>query len=57
MVTVQSVVLVLMLDSPMVTPAVGGGVENPAIRARLRQQVIALVEKLFGVDEASGQAL
>jgi len=57
MVTIQSVVLVLMLDSPMVSPAVGGGVENPAIRKQLRQRVIALVEKLFDVDEASEKSL
>ncbi len=57
MVTIQSVVLVLMLDSPMVSPAVGGGVENPAIRKQLRQRVIALVEKLFDVDQASEKSL
>jgi hypothetical protein len=47
----------LMLDSPMVSPAVGGRVENPEIRKRLRQRVIALVEKLFDVDDASGKRL
>ena len=56
MVTIQSVVLVLMLDSPMVSAAVGGAVEEDSVRQELRQRVIALVEKLFDVDEASGRS-
>lgn len=54
MVTIQSVVLVLMLDSPMVSAVVGGQIETPSIREALRQQVIALVEKLFDVNEETG---
>jgi AcrR family transcriptional regulator len=53
MVTIQSVVLVLMLDSPMVSAAIGGSIEGGSVHKNLRRQVIALVEKLFDVDEAS----
>jgi len=49
MLTVQSVLLVLMLDTSHVSAILGGGVSDPAIRARLREQVIHLVETLVGV--------
>ena len=34
----------------------GGAVEEDSVRQELRQRVIALVEKLFDVDEASGRS-
>ncbi|HZR82137.1 MAG TPA: TetR/AcrR family transcriptional regulator [Candidatus Binatia bacterium] len=49
MLTVQSVLLVVMLDSPHVAAIVGGSVKQAAVRNRLRTQVIGLVETLVGV--------
>jgi AcrR family transcriptional regulator len=49
MLTVQSVMLVVMTDTPYVAALVGGSVKQNAVRARLRAQVIGLVETLVGV--------
>jgi len=50
MLTVQSVLLVLMLGSPHVAAMLGGRIQDARVRDRLRQQVIALVERLVGVS-------
>ena len=50
MLTVHSVLLALMLDSPHVTQTLGGTVRDPAIRSRVRGQMIDLVVTLMGVD-------
>ena len=47
--TLQSVLLVVMLDSAPVAAMVGGSLEQPAVRNRVREQVIGLVETLVGV--------
>ncbi len=49
--TVQSALLVSMLDSPHVRMMVGGSIEEPKRRARVRKQMIALVENLMGVED------
>lgn len=49
MLTVQSVLLVVMLDSPHVAAMLGGTLNQPAVRERLRAQIVALVETLVGV--------
>ncbi len=49
---VQSALLVSMLDTPHVSMMVGGSLQDPKRRARLRRQLIALVENLMGVSEA-----
>jgi len=49
--TVQSVLLVSMLDSPHVATMLGGTIESPALRGRLRSRVIDLVEKLMGLED------
>lgn len=48
---VQSSLLVSMLDTPHVGMMLGGSVREPKRRARVRRQLIALVEKLMGVEE------
>ena len=50
MLVVQSVLFVSMLESPFVSSLLGGSVSDPAIRARVRRQVIHLVVTLLGVD-------
>ncbi len=50
---VQSSLLVSMLDTPHVAMMVGGSLQEPRRRARLRKQMIALVENLMGVGDAS----
>lgn len=50
MLTVQSVLFVSMLDSPFVSSLLGGSIREPAVRARVRGQIIELVETLLGVD-------
>lgn len=50
MLTVQSVLFVSMLDSPLVTSMLGGSIAEPAVRARLREQIIQLVATLMGFD-------
>lgn len=47
--SVQSTLLVSMLDTPHVSMMLGGPLREPKRRARLRKQTIALVEKLMGV--------
>lgn len=49
MLAVQSVLLVVMLDSPYVAAMTGGSVKQPAVRSRVRDQIIGLVETLVGV--------
>jgi AcrR family transcriptional regulator len=49
MVAVQSVLLVVMLDSAYVASLLGGSVKQPAVRSRVRGQLIELVETLVGV--------
>ena len=49
MLTVQSVLLTVMLDSPHVAAMLGGTVQQPALRTRLRGQLVSLVETLFGI--------
>jgi len=49
--TVQSVLLVSMLDSPHVGTMRGGRLDLPRERARLRRQLIDLVQNLMGVSE------
>ncbi|MEO2167127.1 MAG: TetR/AcrR family transcriptional regulator [bacterium] len=51
LVAIQSVLLVLMLDSPLLLKAVGGRIDDPIARVRLRQRVIKFVEKLLDVGE------
>lgn len=54
LVTIQSVLLVLMLDSPLLATAIGS-IEDPQTRARMRERVIRLIEKLLDVeDEGAG---
>lgn len=53
--TVQSALLVSMLDSPHVGTMLGGSLGDSTRRARLRRQMIGLVEGLMGV-EASREA-
>jgi len=48
--TVQSVLFVSMLDSPFVSSLLGGSIREPAVRARVRGQIIQLVETLLGLD-------
>jgi len=48
---VQSSLLVSMLDTPHVGMMLGGSVREPKRRVRVRKQLIALVEKLMGVEE------
>jgi len=48
--TVQSVLFVSMLDSPFVSSVLGGSIREPAVRARVRDQIIQLVETLLGLD-------
>jgi len=48
---VQSVLFVSMLESPFVTNLLGGSVHEPAVRARVRGQMIHLVATLLGFDE------
>jgi AcrR family transcriptional regulator len=50
--TVQSVLLVSMLDSPHIATMLGGTIRSPALRGRLRQRIIELVEKLMDVTGA-----
>ena len=45
----ETVLLVVMLDSPHVTTMLSGNVKQPQVRARLREQMIQLVEALVGV--------
>jgi len=52
--SVQAALLVSMIDSPHVEMMLGGTVQDPKRRARLRNQVIALVENLTGVG-ANGE--
>lgn len=49
MLTVQSVLLVVMLDSPHVAAMLGGTVRDTEVRSRLREQVVDLVVTLVGV--------
>lgn len=51
LVTIQSILLVVMLDSPLVADVIGGSIEDPAARQKLRARVIQLVENLLGVEE------
>jgi hypothetical protein len=48
--TVQSMLLVLMLDSAHVAAMLGGTIRDPKVRERVRRQVIDLVLKLVEVD-------
>lgn len=48
---VQSALLVTMLDSPHTRMMLGGSIQEPKRRVRLRRQTIALVEKMMGVAE------
>jgi len=50
MLTVQSVLFVSMLDTPFVSNLLGGSIHEPAVRARVREQLIQLVETLLGLD-------
>lgn len=50
MLTVQSVLLVSMLDSPFVAAMLGGSPADPSVRAALRARVIHLVERLVGLE-------
>lgn len=50
--SVQSALLVSMLDTPHVGMMLGGSIQEPKRRARLRKQMVALVEKLMGVEPA-----
>lgn len=50
MLAVQSVLFMSMLESPFVEGLLGGTVQDPGVRARVRRQVIQLVLTLLGVD-------
>lgn len=50
--SVQSALLVSMVDTPHVAVMLGGSIQDAKRRARLRKQVISLVEKLMGVEAA-----
>jgi hypothetical protein len=50
MLAVQSVLFMSMLESPFVEGLLGGTVQDPGVRARVRRQVIQLVVTLLGVD-------
>lgn len=50
--TVQSALLVSMLDSPHVGTMIGGSLADSRRRKRLRKQMIVLVEGLMGVQAA-----
>ncbi|MEW6267913.1 MAG: TetR/AcrR family transcriptional regulator [Thermodesulfobacteriota bacterium] len=54
MLTVQSVLFVSMLDTPFVSNLLGGSIHDPAVRARVRKQLIQLVETLLGLDGVHG---
>ncbi len=56
MLTVQSVLFVSMLDSPFVASLLGGSIREPEVRARVRGQIIELVETLLGVDGKQARA-
>jgi AcrR family transcriptional regulator len=49
MLAVETVLLVVMLDSPHVTTMLSGNVKQSQVRTRLREQMIQLVEQLVGV--------
>lgn len=51
--SVQSSLLVAMLDTPHVAVMLGGKIQESKRRVRLRKQIIALVEKLMGVEAPS----
>lgn len=53
MLVVQSVLFMSMLESPFVEGLLGGTVDDPAVRARVRRQVIKLVTILLGVDKSA----
>jgi len=50
MLTVQSVLFVSMLDTPFVREMLGGSIQDPEVRARVRGQIVRLVETLIGLD-------
>jgi AcrR family transcriptional regulator len=50
MLAVQSVLFMSMLESPLVEGLLGGTVQDPGVRARVRRQMIQLVVTLLGVD-------
>jgi len=52
MLTVQSVLLVFMLDSQQFTGLLGGSVRSPQLRERLRTHIIALVHTLIRAERA-----
>ncbi|MDG2307030.1 MAG: TetR/AcrR family transcriptional regulator [Candidatus Binatia bacterium] len=54
--SVQSALLVSMLDSPHVNMMLGGSIQESKRRVRLRRQVISLVENLMGVADAEESA-
>ena len=52
MLTVQSVLLLFMLDSQQFTSLLGGSVRTPLLRNRLRGHIIALVHTLIRAERA-----
>jgi AcrR family transcriptional regulator len=52
MLTVQSVLLLFMLDSQQFTSLLGGSVRAPVLRDRLRAHIIALVHTLIRAERA-----
>jgi AcrR family transcriptional regulator len=48
MLTIQSVVLLFLLDSRHFTSLLGGSVHNPTVRRRVREHIINLVKALLG---------
>ena len=50
MLTIHSVVLLFLLDSRHVTSVLGGSVRTPAVRRRVREHIVHLVETALGLE-------